>query len=281
MSREITPGPIVGGGNCIKEAVCIHTDKVYDSCRDKECLEDLRVYFPVCYQSIVDDAINVKITDCEIIWVHTNVEPMSFNQGNYSIDIRFFFKVTLDAYTDMIRPRRIEGLATYDKKVVLFGSEGKAKIYQSLYQYQADDRQLLTKNNLPKAVVEVVDPVPLGAKIVEKCSCSRPCCELYDISSAPSFICNCFEDVFADPDTEKRVYVSLGLFSITKLERNVQLLIPVYDFCVPADECVQSSPSNPCELFDTIQFPVDEFYPPQKHDFNNNNNNNTNSSGRC
>ena len=28
-----------------KEAVCIQTDKIYDSCRDKDCLEDLSVIF--------------------------------------------------------------------------------------------------------------------------------------------------------------------------------------------------------------------------------------------
>ena len=28
-----------------KEAVCIDTSRIYDSCSDKDCLEDLRVYF--------------------------------------------------------------------------------------------------------------------------------------------------------------------------------------------------------------------------------------------
>ena len=28
----------------IKEAVCVHTDKVTDSCLAKDCIEDLRVY---------------------------------------------------------------------------------------------------------------------------------------------------------------------------------------------------------------------------------------------
>ena len=28
----------------ITEAVCVHTRKIYDSCRDKDCLEDLRLY---------------------------------------------------------------------------------------------------------------------------------------------------------------------------------------------------------------------------------------------
>ena len=32
--------------SCFKEAVCIDAMRVYDSCGDKNCLEDLRVYFP-------------------------------------------------------------------------------------------------------------------------------------------------------------------------------------------------------------------------------------------
>ena len=42
------PGPIGGnnGNNAggFREAVCVHTKKVYDSCRSKECLRDIRVY---------------------------------------------------------------------------------------------------------------------------------------------------------------------------------------------------------------------------------------------
>ncbi len=73
MNREVTPGPITNGGNCIKEAVCIHTDKVYDSCRDKECLQDLRVYFTVPDQAIIDASSSVKITNAEVLWVYTEV----------------------------------------------------------------------------------------------------------------------------------------------------------------------------------------------------------------
>ena len=156
MGKDFTAGNVAGTTNCVREAVCIHTDKVYDSCRDKECIEDLRVYFPVCHQELIDNAMNVKLNNVEILWVQTDVEPLSFNQVYYTVDIRFFFKVSVDVYCDMLRPKRIEGLAVYDKKVVLFGSEGKARIFQSLYQYQAADQQMAVKNNLPKAVVEVL-----------------------------------------------------------------------------------------------------------------------------
>ena len=32
MSEKVAPGP-VGGNACFREAVCIHTNKVYDSCK--------------------------------------------------------------------------------------------------------------------------------------------------------------------------------------------------------------------------------------------------------
>lgn len=267
MSKEVVPGPISSGCNRVKEAVCIHTDKVYDSCRDKECLEDLRVYLCKEGQELIDNALSVKVSSTQVLYVFSDVEPVPFNSGYYTIDIKFFFKVTLDVFCGLMKTKRVEGLAVYDKKVVLFGSEGKSKIFRSTYRYDELDPQSLMKTNLPQAVVEVVDPISLSAKIVDpkkNCSC---CCNQYDITSVPDFICRCFDDVFAQPDTDKQVYVTIGLFSIVKLERNVQLLIPVYDFCVPQDECVGTSSENPCELFDRIEFPVDEFYPPQKHDF--------------
>lgn len=267
MGREVVPGPITGGGNCIKEAVCIHTDKVYDSCRDKECLEDLRVYLGREGQELIENALSVKLSSAQVIYVHSDVEPVPFNSGYYTIDIKFFFKVTLDVFCGLMKTKRVEGLAVYDKKVVLFGSEGKSKIFRSDYRYDELDPQRLMTTNLPQAVVEVVDPIGLSARIVEKTHCGNCCCNQYDITSAPDFICRCFGDVFAAPETEKILFVTLGLFSIVKLERNVQLLIPVYDFCVPQNECVGTSSENPCDLFDRIEFPVEEFYPPQKHDF--------------
>ena len=30
--------------SCFKEAVCINAQRIYDSCSDKDCLEDLQVF---------------------------------------------------------------------------------------------------------------------------------------------------------------------------------------------------------------------------------------------
>lgn len=140
-----------------REAVCVHTDKIYDSCRDKDCLENVRVYLTSCGQDIVDRAINVKCTKAEVIWVFTDIEAVPFNRGFYSVDLKYFFKVTLAVFTGVGRPTEVEGLATFDKKVILFGSEGNAKVFESKYKEDAFDPQLWRKTNMPHAVVEVAD----------------------------------------------------------------------------------------------------------------------------
>ena len=58
-----------------------------------------------------------------------------------------------------------------------------------------------------------------------------------------------------------RLYVTLGQFSLIRLERDTQLLIPVYDYCMPNKECTPTS-ENPCDLFHKMSFPVNEFFPP-------------------
>ena len=37
MPEKVVPGPVQDAA-CIREAVCIHTKKIYDSCRDKDCI---------------------------------------------------------------------------------------------------------------------------------------------------------------------------------------------------------------------------------------------------
>ena len=233
----------VGGINTQKDTVCIHTDKVYDACKDKDCIVDARVYLTRCGQEIVDRAINVKFRKAEIIWVYTDVEEVPFNRGFFTVDLKFFFKIYLDVFTGVGRPVTVEGLATFDKKVILFGSEGKSKIFTS--QYRPDDQDIImsTKNNLPKAIVEVVEPIALSAKLVERNH--HHCCTDIDISIIPSEIGRCFDDDIVGNESDKNVYVTLGLFSIIKLERNVQLLIPVIDFCIPEKECIGSTAAFP------------------------------------
>ena len=94
MPEKIVPGPVEGPGG-IREAVCIHTRKIYDSCRDKDCIEDLRFYPKAQYVDVINRALSVKGGSAKLLYVYVDVEPVSFNRGFYSVDMRFFYSVTL------------------------------------------------------------------------------------------------------------------------------------------------------------------------------------------
>ena len=94
--------------------------------------------------------------------------------------------------------------------------------------------------------MEVVDPIALGAKVVDardkQCCC---CDDDFDLASVPDSVSRIFDGSFVSGNERKRVFVSIGIFSIIKLERRVQLMIPSYDFCVPNKECVGATAPTP------------------------------------
>lgn len=248
------------------DSVCIHVNKIYDQCRDKDCLTDLRVYLTASGQELVNNAINVKVRKAEIIWVYSDIESVQFNRGFYSVDLKYFFKVTLDVFVGAGKPCRAEGLATFDKKVILYGSEGSTKVFSSSMVNGEADVAGKQRTNMPVATVEVVEPIVLSAKLVDHSDKSCCSCQCEDVSTVPGDICSAFEDSLVFGGENNRVFVSLGIFSIVRLERSVQLLVPSYDFCIPQKECVTATDESPCDLFERIEFPIDEFFPPVRED---------------
>jgi len=246
-----------------KEAVCIDAGRVYDSCCDRDCLEDLRCYFLPPDQQIVSSAISVRVRKAEVIDVSIDVEPVTFDRGFYSCDLTFFFMVELDAYTSPRScPKVVRGVAFFHKKAILFGSEGSVKTFSNEFVFGDDcDHPSVTSNNMPKCVVQCVDPIALSARI----------CEIRDCFDCPAVIphtvCNCIGGNIDTniPNGTPTVYVTLGLFTIIQLIRNVQMLIPVYDFCIPEKQCDDQA-SQPCDVFRRIKFPNDDFFPPRPCD---------------
>lgn len=247
----------------IREAVCIDTDRVYDSCADKDCLADLRVYFTDRDQAIVDKATNVRCRGSEILNVFIEVERVPFNRGFYSVDITFFFKVTLDIFCGAVAaPTTVCGFTTFSKKCILYGSEGNVKVFSSEFAADEIDEQLAAKNTNPKAKVQTVDPICLEAKLCRPCDC---CDAVTGVClSVPKCVRRVFDGEFNEcfRNRDKAVAVTLGIFTIVQLERDVQMLIPAYDFCIPEKECCCET-DDPCDAFRKIKFPVDEFFPPR------------------
>ncbi len=107
----------------IREAICVDTARVYDSCADKDCLADLRVYLTEETQPVIDAATAVRCRGCEVINVYTDVEPVPFNRGYYSVDITFFFAVNLDVFSSpTAQPTAVSGLCVFAKDAILYGS---------------------------------------------------------------------------------------------------------------------------------------------------------------
>ncbi|MEG2378179.1 MAG: hypothetical protein RSC43_07480 [Clostridia bacterium] len=156
MPEKVLPGPLTGCHATAKEAVCIHTNRIYDSCRDKECLEDLRVYPTRCSQEIIDKASSVKCKSAELIWTQIDVSEVTFNRGFYAVDITFFYRVTVDAYGCGCRPHEVCGLATYEKRVILYGSEGNVHIFNSKLSSACCGSNLSSASNLPTAIVDAI-----------------------------------------------------------------------------------------------------------------------------
>lgn len=257
---KVIPGPLSGREN-VKNAVCINTPQVYDSCRSKECVKDLRVYLTSCGQALLDRAVSVRAKKCDILCCQLDVEQVPFNKGFYSIDTKFFLKCAFDVFYGCGNPQTVEGLAVYGKRAILFGSEGSARIYSSSFRADDYDEQSMMKTNMPRAVIEVVDPIALSCKVSQANEC--PVEAEVDITGISSNICRCFNDDIVDSNSGNRLYITVGLFSILRLERDTQLLVPSYDFYIPQKECACKNEEDPCCFFDRIAFPSDEFTPPQ------------------
>lgn len=251
----------------VKEAVCIDTSRVYDSCADKDCLADIRVYFTDMAQELIDNATAVRCRGTEVISVFSEVERVPFNRGFYSIDLTFFFSVTLDVITAPNCPTEsVCGLAVFSKKCILYGSDGNVKIFTSEFSENEIDEQLPMVSSNPRAKIQVAEPLCLDAKLCRPCDC---CNNVADIScSVPRCIRRKFNGQFCNMQAEKAVRVTIGLFTIIQLERDVQMLVPAYDFCMPNKEC-SCDTEDPCDSFRKIKFPVGEFFPPSEKDCDN------------
>lgn len=243
----------------LNKAVCIDTKRIYDSCVSKDCLEDLRVTFFSRSQKLIDEAVTVKCRECTITSVSIDVEEVPFNRGYYSVDITFYFKLCFDTFSaPCSAPKIAVGFAKFTKKCILFGSDGDVKIFTSSPINEDKDCPEAPQHSNPTAKVQAVDPVVLSLDVIEACECRIPIC-----SSYPKTILEFAADNIPAGMPSKAVIVTLGLFSIVQMERDVQLLIPAYDYCIPKRECVCNT-QNPCDTFKTIDFPIDEFFPPEK-----------------
>ena len=237
------------------EPVCIDARRVYDSCGDKDCMSDLPVFVSEQSQELIDNAVNVRIRSADVLNTMLDIEPVPFNRGFYSIDITFFFSVILDVFSSPnTPPTQVTGICMSDKKVILYGSEGNVRVFSSDMALDEFDLQNPPARSLPTANVQVAKPIALAVTLADR-GCGYKLRHKVPCGLVKAIGGNLSES------GERVALATLGVFSIVQLMRSVQMLIPSYDFCIPEKHC-EGSTDSPCEMFSRLDFPTDEFFPP-------------------
>ena len=106
--------------------------------------------------------------------------------------------------------------------------------------------------------MEVLDPMVLGSKVCQVCACES--CSL----NIPAQVQAMFAGELVLGGDKQRLFVTLGQFSIIRLERPAQIIVPVLDYAIPTKECCADPAGcseDPCAVFDKVPFPAEAFAP--------------------
>lgn len=254
-------------GQCSRDRdmVCIDTYRVLDSCRDKDCFEDVRVYLTDCGQSIIDRTSIVRAKSANVVWSCIDIDNVPFNRGFYQLFIKIYVKIQFESCIGPGNIQEFEGIAVVEKKVILFGSEGNVSVFKSELSpgnfCACGTGKATQSSSLPVAVLEVVDPIILNTKITEPGKPCRCCC-CCSVDEIPDCVCAKLTSDLIDVPESNILLVSLGFFSVVRIERPAQYLINAVEYTVPEKECVLPPVEDPCSLFKQMAFPVSEFNPP-------------------
>ena len=240
----------------LRQALSIHTHKITDSCRDKDCIEDLRVYLTASSQSVLENSSSAKVRCADLLYTYIDVEPVAFDRNHYCIDLTFYYRILADATVGLNRPVALQGLAMFSKRAVLCGEDSRAHIYTSRTTLNGSDGLSRVSANHPTAVVEVLDPMVLSSKLQEHCGCQS-------VAQIPTAISGVFDEELVTGGAGRYLMVTLGQFSIVRLERDAQLVVPVLDYSLPTKACCEAPGcgEDPCEMFSRIPFPENQFAP--------------------
>ena len=249
-----------------RETVCIDTYRVLDSCRDKDCFEDVRVYLTCGGQEIIDRTAAVRVKGARVLWSYIDIDNVPFNRGFYQLTVKIYVKIFCEACLGPGNSEEFDGVAVLEKKAVLFGSEGNVSIFKSEYQNNGfccsgEKCAAARSSNLPVAVLETVDPIVLSSKVVEPRHHCHCCCSVDEV---PDVVCSAVSGDLADGEDSNKLVVTLGLFSVLRIERPAQYLVSASEFSVPDKECVAGTDNDPCKLFMSMEFPEREFSVPSK-----------------
>ncbi len=237
---------------------CLVALKIYDSCRKQDCLTEEQIGPARSAQTtnigdrylyegeIIEPPSNAASVTVERLRVKRIIivdkEPNPFKSGYWDIDLKYVFEYRLtfrEADGEVIGSVLANNI--YNKKVTLFGStNGDMVMSTDLF------------DSCHEKTMEAAPFILAEAKAVSLCAelkFKKHKSECGDEGRHPSCVA-----------------VVIGLFSMVKLFRIVDLSVLSKGFCIP-EETDDPCPTDPCEFFNKLDFPVDAFAPPQKKEY--------------
>ena len=222
----------------------IIVNKVYDSCRRQDCFEIVALAAePVTIDGMeigVGDVVPVphgagSVATSDFVVKKVEIvgkEPTPFKIGFWNVEVRFVFEYELKFFKcgkDVLL--RVKAKSIRNVKFCLFGSAFTD--FVTVTDLFAGD---MFDSGAPTVWVDA-KAVALKAEFGRKHRDHRS----------------------AD------VCITVGLFCLFKLTRLVCLNVQSRGFCTPR-EC-DYNPTEPCEFFHGLDFPMDTFAPPKREDF--------------
>lgn len=239
---------------------CIIAQKIFDQCRIQKCctpaiLGPARAArnIPTCNEMLCEGDIivppcnaasvtlkNTKLSNIDIVCK----KPNPLRTGCWDIELKYVFHYDLEfRKADGCPIGCIAASSVYNLKVTLFGStETEVTVASDLYhcgENPAGGPFVSAEGKAVGLLAELKYPCNYN------CGCNCGCG------------CDTDDSVYGAPVA---VNVTIGLFTIVKMFRTVNMLIHSLGNCVP-EECSCPSSANPCDFFDRLAFPMDIFAP--------------------
>lgn len=253
---ERSGGCFQGGGTD-----CIMALKVYDQCRSQTCLDAdeigaARIAYGECEGKIVSvphDAVSVNVENVRIKKITVvDKEQNDFRAGYWDVELQYLFEYTL-IFNKANGDEKccVKAKSLYNRKVTLFGSVSEDVVLATdLFG------DLSTTLDADPIVVVSGKAIGLSAKI----GCARRCGGFAEEATLG-------EDLEgASAIGRREAFVTIGLFTIIKLCRLVDLSVETRGFCI-ADEMEDEDELTPCEFFNNLNFPFEVFSPPRRNEF--------------
>jgi len=235
-----------------EEPIIAH--KIYDSCRAQDCLTPSELgparakeaAFIDCHSVSPGDVIvpppdAVSVNVCELKLERISIadkKPSPFKKGFWDVDVKYVFEYDLSFRgADGEVSVEVKAFSIYNKKLTLFGSHGSEHIVGS-------DLPMFCGGGGCEPFVWVEGKAMELSAEIRHGHCPK-----------------------GGGHKPLDVGVTIGLFSIVQMFRIVNLRVESRGFDIPR-ECNDLCPTNPCEFFDALDFPMDIFAPPQLPEFN-------------